>query len=88
MKQRIAIATALVGLAAILGATVFRDQVALAAQSIDAHITNVDGNGTIKVHEQGTVEVTSGDVTTLAGSFAGVLEGGQSLTEALRTLGG
>jgi len=57
MKQRIAIATALVGLAAILGATVFRDQVALAAQSIDAHITNVDGNGNIKVHEQGTPTV-------------------------------
>jgi len=35
------------------------------------------------VHEQGTVEVTSGDVTTLAGSFAGVLEGGQTTTEAV-----
>ena len=57
MKQRIAIAILFVGLATVLGATVFRDQVAWAAQSVDAHITNVDGNGDIKVHEQGTPTV-------------------------------
>jgi len=57
MKQRIAIAILFVGLASVLGGTVFRDQVAWAAQSVDAHITNVDGNGDIKVHEQGTPTV-------------------------------
>jgi len=57
MKQRIAIAALFVGLATVLGATAFRDQVAWAAQSVDAHITNVDGNGNIKVHEQGTPTV-------------------------------
>jgi len=58
MKQRIAFAILLVGLASVLGATVFRDQVARAAQSVDAHITNLDGNGNIKIHEQGTAAVT------------------------------
>jgi hypothetical protein len=57
MKQPIAIAILLVGLASVLGATVFRDQVAWAAQSVDAHITNIDDNGNIKVHEQGTATV-------------------------------
>jgi hypothetical protein len=57
MKHRIGMAILFVGLAAVLGATVFRDQVAWAAQSVDAHITNVDDNGNVKVHEQGTVSV-------------------------------
>jgi len=63
MKQRIAIAVLLVGLAVVLGATVFRDQVAWAAQSVDAHITNIDGNGNIKVHEQGTAAVNVTNTT-------------------------
>ena len=42
---------------AILGATVFREQVAWAAQLVDANVTNVDKNGNIKVHEQGTARV-------------------------------
>lgn len=47
----------LVLLALILGATVFREPVAWAAQAVDAHITNLDANGNIKVHEQGTANV-------------------------------
>jgi hypothetical protein len=57
MKQRIVFVISLVGLATVLGATVFRDQVAWAAQSVDAHITNLDASGNVKVHEQGTADV-------------------------------
>jgi hypothetical protein len=44
-------------LSAVLGATVFREPVAWAAQAVDAHITNLDANGNIRVHEQGTANV-------------------------------
>jgi hypothetical protein len=41
----------------IVGATVFREPVAWAAQDVTATLTNVDGNGNVKVHEQGTAGV-------------------------------
>jgi len=44
--------------ASLLAATVFRDPVAWAAQSVSATITNVDADGNVKVREQGTVQVT------------------------------
>jgi hypothetical protein len=44
--------------ATILGGTVFREPIALAAQSVDATIIGpLDGNGNVKVHEQGTAAV-------------------------------
>jgi hypothetical protein len=47
---------------AILGATVFREQVAWAAQALDANITNLDSNGNIKVHEQGVASTQDNPV--------------------------
>lgn len=55
MFKPIATAVLLVVSALVLGSTVFREQVAWAAQAVDAHITNLDANGNIMVHEQGTV---------------------------------
>ncbi len=55
--RRLLIAGTVIALSLALGATVFREQVAWAAQSVDAHITNLDGSGNIKVHEQGTAKV-------------------------------
>ena len=47
---------------AILGATVFQEQVAWAAQLVDANITNVDAKGNIKVHEQGVASTQDNPV--------------------------
>jgi hypothetical protein len=48
----------LVVLSVVLGATVFREPVAWAAQTVDANIIGpLDGNGNVKVHEQGTANV-------------------------------
>jgi hypothetical protein len=45
-------------LSVVLGATVFREQVAWAAQAVDATIIGpLDSNGNVKVHEQGTAAV-------------------------------
>jgi hypothetical protein len=54
------IVTTLIVASLVLGATVFKEQVAWAAQFTDVRITNVDANGNVKVHEQGTASV---DVT-------------------------
>jgi hypothetical protein len=42
----------------VLGATVFHDQIANAVASAPVTETNVDANGFIRVHEQGTANVT------------------------------
>jgi hypothetical protein len=54
--------------ATFLGATVFSGQIATAAQSVSATIIGpLDGQGNVKVHEQGTANVTvTGDVSTRA----------------------
>jgi hypothetical protein len=52
--------------ATILGATVFREPIASAAQLVNANITGpLDAQGDVKVHEQGTanVAVTNGPAT-------------------------
>lgn len=57
MKKWSFVALLLVG-ATILGATVLREPIAWAAQSVDANIIGpLDGQGNVKVHEQGTANV-------------------------------
>jgi hypothetical protein len=56
--QKLGIAALIVTTSLVLGATVLREPVAWAAQVVDAHITNVDANGDIRVHEQGTANVS------------------------------
>jgi hypothetical protein len=58
MQRRLLVVAGMIGLALILGATVLRESVAWAAEVVDAHITNLDPNGNIMVHEQGTASVT------------------------------
>jgi hypothetical protein len=61
MKKWSFVALLLVG-ATFLGATVLREPIASAAQSVSATIVGpLDGNGNVKVHEQGTASVTSLD---------------------------
>jgi hypothetical protein len=55
--QKYAMVAAGIAVSLVLGATVFKERVAWAAQSVDANITNVDANGNVKVHEQGTANV-------------------------------
>ena len=55
--NKLLFAALLVVFSTMLGATVFRDQVAAAAQLFDVHITNLDASGNVKVHEQGTAAV-------------------------------
>lgn len=55
--QKYAVVAAGIAASLVLGATVFKEQVAWAAQTVDATITNVDANGNVKVHEQGTANV-------------------------------
>jgi hypothetical protein len=57
MKKWSFVALLLVG-ATILGSTVLREPIARAAQSLDATIVGpLDGQGNVKVHEQGTANV-------------------------------
>jgi hypothetical protein len=57
MKKCSFVALLLVG-ATILGSTVLREPIARAAQSLDATIVGpLDGQGNVKVHEQGTANV-------------------------------
>lgn len=54
MKKRSAVALLLVG-ATVLGATVFREPIANAAQLVSAEIVGpLDAEGNVRVHEQGT----------------------------------
>jgi hypothetical protein len=58
MRRAIIPALLLVLVSVVLGATVFRGQVAQAAQSISATIVGpLDAQGNVKVHEQGTAAV-------------------------------
>jgi hypothetical protein len=58
MKKWHFVALLLIG-STILGATVLREPIARAAQIVDAKIVApLDGQGNVKVHEQGTVQVT------------------------------
>jgi hypothetical protein len=62
MRKWTFVALLLVG-ATILGSTVLREPIANAAQSVDANIIGpLDGNGNVKVHEQGTANVSSQSV--------------------------
>jgi hypothetical protein len=59
MQRRLLVVAGMIGFALILGATVLREPIAwAAAQVVDAHVTNLDPNGNIMVHEQGTASVT------------------------------
>jgi len=59
MKKWIFVALLVVG-ATILGATVLREPIASAAQTVDANIIGpLDGQGDIRVHEQGTAAVNA-----------------------------
>lgn len=58
MRRALIPTVLLVLLSVVLGATVFRESVAWAAQSVEATIIGpLDGNGNVKVHEQGTANV-------------------------------
>jgi hypothetical protein len=51
-------ALALVAVSVVLGATVFREDIALATQAVSAEIVDpLDSQGNVKVHEQGTADV-------------------------------
>jgi hypothetical protein len=64
MKRLHFVALLIVG-ATILGATVLREPIALAAQIVDANIIGpLDADGNIKVHEQGTPTVNAAQVGT------------------------
>jgi hypothetical protein len=57
MRRVIIPALLLILLSVVLGATVFREQVAQAAATLMVREQNTDANGNIKVHEQGTAAV-------------------------------
>jgi hypothetical protein len=61
MRRAIIPALLLVLVSVVLGATVFREQVANAAATLLVRETNTDAQGNIRVHEQGTANVRSAD---------------------------
>jgi len=71
MRKWLFVALLVVG-ASVLGATVLREPIALAAQAVDAKIIGpLDGEGNVRVHEQGTVAVKldrDGNVVRIASS--------------------
>lgn len=61
MRRYVIVAAGLL-LSLVLGATVFREQAAWAAQAVDARIVGpLDAQGNVKVHEQGTAAIRSAD---------------------------
>src|SRR5437773_863757 len=59
MRRVVLTSSAVIVLALILGATVFRDEIAQAAQIVSADITSpLDQQGNVKVHEQGIANVS------------------------------
>ena len=59
MKKWPFVALLVVG-ATVLGATVLREPIARASQVVDANIIGpLDGQGNVKVHEQGALQVAS-----------------------------
>src|SRR6266566_8158075 len=69
MRKAIIPALLLVLVSVVLGATVFREQVANAAATLMVRETNTDAQGNIKVHEQGiaNVNVTNSSLTVASG---------------------
>lgn len=70
--MRTFVASVIVVASLVLGASVFREQIAWAAQTVEATIVGpVDGNGNVRVREQavteflGSKQVTAGDDLTL-----------------------
>jgi hypothetical protein len=55
--KKLAFAALLVTAATVLGATVFSQPIAWAAQAVDATITGPLDNGNVRVHEEGTAAV-------------------------------
>lgn len=69
MIRKAAFGVTLVALAVVLGATVLREPVAWAAQTVGATIIGpLDSNGNVAVHEQGTVAVSPVPVTSGGGA--------------------
>jgi hypothetical protein len=64
MRRSMFIAAIVLVLAAALGSTVFREQVANAAQNLSVFVTN-DAAHPVPVSQQGTLTVVSGDQTQL-----------------------
>jgi hypothetical protein len=57
-------------LSLVLGATLFREPIAWAAQAVDANIIGpLDAGGNVKVHEQGTANVNVTNGSLKAGSY-------------------
>jgi hypothetical protein len=62
MRRALIPAFLLVLVSVVLGATVFREPVAWAAQTVDSTIIGpLDGQGNVRVHEQGTAQVVDTD---------------------------
>jgi hypothetical protein len=69
------VAVLLVVGATVLGATVLREPIAYAAQAVDSTIVGpLDGQGNVKVHEQGTANVS------ITNSTVPVQRGGEAVT--------
>jgi hypothetical protein len=62
MRRPLIAALAIVALAVLLGGTVFREQVAQAAQNLNVFVTN-DASHPVPVHEQGTAQVNVSNST-------------------------
>jgi hypothetical protein len=65
-------ALTVIGLSVLLGATVFREEIAQASQAVSAEIVGpLDGQGNVKVHEQGTADVhITNRAVTVTGAVA------------------
>jgi hypothetical protein len=62
MRRALIPAFLLVLVSVVLGATVFREPIAWAAQAVDSTIIGpLDGQGNVRVHEQGTAQVVDTD---------------------------
>jgi hypothetical protein len=80
MKRWSFVALLLVG-ATFLGATVLREPIASAAQSISANIVSpLDGNGNVAVHERGTADVNVTNRSVAVTPPTPVTAGGGSLS--------
>jgi hypothetical protein len=83
MRRAIIPALLLVLLSVVLGATVFREQVAHAASAVlKVREQNLDAQGNIKVHEQGTANVNVTNSSLSVAPPASITAGGDGFTEA------
>jgi hypothetical protein len=62
MRRQVLISAGIIFVSLVLGATVFKEPIAWAKDLLDVNITNVDADGNVKVHEQGTARVFVQDV--------------------------